>query len=105
MAQPTMVKVDPEELQALSWQFEHWISAIESDFNAIDKSLDELAPFWAGQGYSEFGPLANEEREFKDSKVRAIREFYWTALSNAPIDYDKLESSIEEGVRKLLPSG
>ena len=101
MAQPTMVKVDPEELERLTARAASLSSDIKARYSAIDKSLEDLREHWAGKNRTLFYSQVEKVREERDRAVRALDAFCNELLPIDPEVYDQLEDVIQQEVEKL----
>lgn len=101
MAQPTMVRVDPDELQKLVVRAGSLASDIRVRYSAIDKSLDDLKESWKGKNRTLFYSQVEDVREERNRAVDALEAFCSEGLPIASREYAELESIIQAAVQKL----
>lgn len=101
MAKPGYVRVDTDNLGRLAAQAVSLAEEIEARFRAIDQSIDDLMPHWAGTKQGEFLRAYEKAYEEKEAAVAKLVRFCGEALSSAPGEYVQVETAIQEAVQKL----
>jgi len=96
------LRYEQEELNTLRVQIMGLLDEIEGNYKAIDQAITDMYPHWVSSQRDEFEKAAQEASAERAQKVGAFRKFFEYGYSQVPIEYWRLESSIDARLNKLL---
>lgn len=102
MAKPTMVRVDPGELQVRISRIVELAETIDAAYADADNAIEELGKYWVGADQKEF--MASFRQVQTDSKQwrKWLKRYVSESLRFAAREYTLLNLEIASKVQELM---